>query len=212
MTSISIVTPWLDHLELVADYFAAVEPVLHDGDELIVVDNASDPPLDFATIRLSKNRGFAGGSNFGMWSAYASLCDAVLFLNNDIRATRADWLTPIREALEPGVLVGARLRYDFHGDVDGQAYPYLDGWCLAGMLDDLLALGGFDEDLQEPAYFSDNLLCLRARAAGMRLRAVPTGLVHKENMTVAAGPREAIDSAFNVNRERFVERVRELVA
>ena len=68
----------------------------------------------------------------------------MLFLNNDIAATAADWVEPIRDALEPGVLVGASLRHDPHGAVDGQPFPYLDGWCLAGMTEDLLELDGFD--------------------------------------------------------------------
>ena len=64
------------------------------------------------------------------------------------------------------------LRYDNHAKVDDQSLPYLDGWCLAGMREDLLELGGFDESLEEPAYYSDNLLCLEARAHGMTLRDV----------------------------------------
>ena len=58
------------------------------------------------------------------------------------------------------------LRFGRHADVDGEQFPYIDGWCLAGMREDLLRLGGFDEGLDEPAYYSDNLLCLEARAAG----------------------------------------------
>ena len=95
----------------------------------------------------------------------------VLFLNNDIRMTDHRWLEDIREAVEPGVLVGP-LRYDNHAKVDDQHLPYIDGWCLAGMREDLLELGGFDESLEEPAYYSDNLLCLEARAHGMTLRDV----------------------------------------
>ena len=80
-----------------------------------------------------------------------------------------------------------------HSDVDGHSFPYIDGWCLAGMREDLLRLGGFDESLQEPAYYSDNLLCLEARAAGMTLRDVRPGLDHLENVT--AGDQFTADGA-----------------
>ncbi|MCR4339228.1 MAG: glycosyltransferase, partial [Gemmatimonadaceae bacterium] len=128
----AIVTPWVDHPELVEDYMAAVA----DGppDELLVIDNGSTPPLDFAAVRFEENRGFTAASNAGLAAART---DAVLFLNNDVVMTRPGWLDMIRDALEPGVLIGARLRYDRHGDVDGQPLPYLDGWCLAGMTADL---------------------------------------------------------------------------
>src|SRR5207253_8391938 len=108
--------------------------------------------------------GFGRACNAGLRMART---DAVLFLNNDVIAKARGWLEPIRNALEPGVLVGAELCSDPHGAVDGVSMPYLDGWCLAGMTEDLLELGGFDETFQPPAYFEDNDLCLRARMAGM---------------------------------------------
>ncbi len=207
-TSISIVTPWLDHPELWDDYKAAIS-VCSPRDEMIIVDNGSNPPALFATISLPVNRGFSGGSNRGL---HAATGDAVLFLNNDIVAFDRGWLEAIRNAVEPGVLVGANLRHQPHGDVDGHALPYLDGWCLAGMRDDLLDLGGFDETYQEPAYFSDNDLCLRARAGGMSLREVRVGLHHKTNVTAGGSKVPAVRQAFAVNRERFAASARELLA
>jgi GT2 family glycosyltransferase len=136
--------------------------------------------------------------------------DAVLFLNNDIRHLRRGWLEEIREALEPGVLVG-HLRHERHADVDGRSYPYLDGWCLAGTREDLLELGGFDETLAEPGYYSDNLLCLEARAAGMRLRGLRVGLQHLENVTAGPAWDERVRAATAANRARYEARVRELL-
>ena len=103
------------------------------------------------------------------------------------------------------------LRYDAHADVDGQSLPYLDGWCLAGMRQDLLSLGGFDETLEEPAYYSDNLLCLEARAAGMTLREVPIGLHHKFNATAGPATTPQVRQATEANRARYVARARELL-
>lgn len=208
--NISIVTPWYEHHDLLPDYEAAVVPELLGLDEVIIVDNGGAPKMPFRLFSRSlpeKNLGYAKGSNLGLRHARA---DAVLFLNNDVALARSGWLDEIRQALEPGVLCGP-LRSGIHADVDGTPMPYIDGWCLAGMRDDLLALGGFDEELQEPAYYSDNLLCLEARAAGMTLRDIRPGLIHKENVT--AGPPSAPDvqAASAANRERYLARARELL-
>ena len=204
---IAVVTPWLNHLELADAYLEAVLPEAKVGDELLVVDNASDPPLDFAALRSESNLGFVGGCNLGLHGAHT---DAVLFLNNDVELVRRGWFEEIRQALEPGVLVGP-LRDDYHASVDGRSLPYIDGWCLAGMRDDLLALGGFDSDLEEPAYYSDNLLCLEARASGMTLRDLKPGLRHLENVTAGHSSTPSVMQASQWNRERYVARVRELL-
>jgi len=201
--TITIVTPWLNHRELERDYWAAIRTA---DAEVIIIDNGSNPPLPNA-YRLPRNCGFSHACNIGLELART---DAVLFLNNDIVATSPDWLEPIREALEPGVLVGAQLRYDPHGGVDGHQLPYLDGWCVAGMRDDLLDLGGFDEGYEEPAYYSDNDLSLRARDAGMTLRAVKVGLRHLVGATAEANTVKA--SATLRNQKRFQQRARDLMA
>ena len=166
--NITIVTPWYEHLELAGDYFEAVLPELQTGDRNLVIDNHSNPPLPFAAYEFSFNAGFSRACNLGLKRAKT---DAVLFLNNDIALGEPGWLEMYREALEPGVLCGP-LRYGHHADVNGIQLPYIDGWCLAGMKKDLMELGGFDQSLREPAYYSDNLLCLSAREHGMRLRDV----------------------------------------
>lgn len=209
MISVSIVTCWYGHPELAADYIEAVEDELDEDDEVIVMDNGDTPPLPihFRLIVPGENLGFAAGSNAGLRRARA---DAVLFLNNDIALGRRGWLDEIKNAVESGVLVGP-LRDGLHAHVDGQPMPYLDGWCLAGTRDDLLELGGFDEQLTEPAYYSDNLLSLEARATGMTLRDMRVGLVHKLNVT--AGPASAPDvqAAATANRARYLARARELL-
>lgn len=205
---IAIVTPWHEHRELWNGYRQAVEPELQEGDELLIVDNGSSPPLEFATIYSEQNLGFSTGCNVGLRSAQAA---AVLFLNNDVELQRGGWLGEIREAIEEGVLVGP-LRNGAHADVDGRPYPYLDGWCLAGMRSDLLGLGGFDESLAEPAYFSDNLLCLEARARGMTLRDLRPGLRHLENVTAGRAVEPQVRAATSENHARYVARVRELTS
>lgn len=207
MASVAIVTPWRNHVELADDYFEAVLPEMESGDECLIVDNNSDPPLKFGTLPVSQNLGFCGGCNLGL---HSTNCDAVLFLNNDIELVRRGWLEEIRAALEPGVLVGP-LRGDLHAWIDGTPMPYIDGWCLAGMREDLIDLGGFDETLDEPAYYSDNLLCLEARAAGMTLREVRPGLRHKLNGTAGPAFQPEVQAATAANRARYEARARELL-
>lgn len=206
MSSIAVVTPWMNHPELQDDYFGALEQG-PPPDELVIVDNGSDPPLEFAAVRIEGNAGFSGGCNAGLRAATA---DIVVFLNNDIGAVAPGWLAKLTEHVEPGVLAGPMLRYDIHGDVDGGQFPYLDGWCLAGMRDDLLGLHGFDEHYLEPAYFSDNDLCLRARAQGMRLREVPLMLYHKGGQTAGPLQSQAVQDALDANSRRFQQKVRQL--
>jgi glycosyltransferase involved in cell wall biosynthesis len=189
--SITIVTPWKDHPELAEDYAEAVGRA-RSTDEVIVV---KDSP------------GFVWGCNQGLQQAS---CDVVLFLNNDIRLADPDWLEVIRAAVEPDVLVGP-LRNGGHSDVDGQSFPYIDGWCLAGMREDLLRLGGFDERLEEPAYYSDNLLCLEARAAGMTLRDVQPGLEHLENVTAGDQFTPTVQAAATTNRAIYQARARAIL-
>jgi len=205
--NLTIVTPWLNHLELADDYFEAVLPELEDGDKVLIVDNASDPPLLFGTLTPGQNLGFARGSNLGL---HAADTDAVLFLNNDVALGRRGWLSKVRDGLAPGVLVG-RLRNDAHAALDGLRVPYLDGWCLGGMRSDLLSLGGFDETLEEPAYYSDNLLCLEARAAGMTLREVTVGLHHKESATSRPALNPDVRRVTLANQARYLARARELL-
>ena len=180
-SSISVVTPWHNHVELAPAYFTALE---HGRpDEVIVVDDASEPALPFASLRLRSKQGFQRACNQGLRAARS---DAVLFLNNDVAMTGAGWLDAIRCKLRPGVLVGAQLHEkEGHTEVDGRAEPYLDGWCVAGMRADLKRIGGWDESLVEPAYFGDNLLSLRARMAGMELVETGVGLRHLRGVTTA---------------------------
>lgn len=198
--NITIVTPWQNHRELERDYFAALRCI--DAGH-VIVDDRSDPPLPNGL--KSRKPGFAGACNTGL---IAARTDAVLFLNNDIRAHARDWIKPIREALEPGVLVGANLIDSLHGCVDGMPMPYLDGWCLAGMTEDLRELGGFDETFDEPSYYGDNDLSFRARLAGMTLREARVPLEHLRNRTIGTPDNPNVRAVTLKNKARFEARVR----
>lgn len=205
MTSVTVVTPWRDARELIDGYVNAINIVRPD--RVLICDTGSSPPLradEFHhSVWVEVAAGFVESCNLGLDETDT---DAVVFLNNDIRAT-GDWLAPILRQLRPGVLVGAQLRTDPHGDVDGRPFAYLDGWCLAGMREDLLELGGMDDRLVEPAYYSDNLLCLKAKRAGMKLVAVDTPLEHIGNYTSRRDP-EARSRASEHNRAIYIEEAR----
>jgi GT2 family glycosyltransferase len=214
-TTITIVTPWYGHPELAEDYVAAVIPELHAGDEVVIVDNGGAPDIDHLQVTTVTrglhgehlNLGFARGCNFGLLHAQT---DAVLFLNNDIAPVRPGWLEQIRQALEPGVLCGP-IRSGRHADVDGSHFPYIDGWCLAGMCEDIFELGGFDETLSEPAYYSDNLLCLNARLQGMTLRDVRVSLHHKTSVTSEPASNPQVQVASTRNREVYAALARSAI-
>lgn len=204
MTTVAIVTPWYGNEQLWPGYWDAVRA--GEPDEVIVVDNASEPPLEFATLRVQENLGFCGGSNRGLEHATS---DIVVMLNNDVELVRKTWLKDLVNLVEPGILAGP-LRTDPHAWVDGQPVPYIDGWCLAATREDLEDLGGFDETLEEPGYYSDNLLCLEARAAGMSLRQANVGLRHLRGMT-ARQEQALTHHATLANRAKYEARARELL-
>lgn len=204
MTTVAVVTPWRGNLHLAEDYFAAIEA--GKPDQVVVVDDGSHPPLDFAAVRLDEPAGFCTASNAGLALVET---DTVLMLNNDIRGLRGDWLAPYRKLIEPGFMVGP-LRYDKHGAVDGVPYPYVDGWALGMTTEDARSLGGLDETYDEagPAYFSDNALSFRARMAGMTLRELRPGLHHKGGQTGGVN-RDVFERALAANAELFAGQVRE---
>lgn len=204
--NLAVVTPWLDCPELAPAYWRAMS-VLQEGDRVVIVDNASAYPVysDDVAIVNSVNNGFSKASNQGLQWAADNEIEAVLFLNNDVVMLNATWADQIRDALRPGRLVGSKLRTEWHTRVDGRIHPYLDGWCLAGMTADLLDLGGWDEDFEEPSYSGDVELCFRARVAGMKLVQVPVGLRHLENHT---SKHLDVTGVSVRNRERFAAKVR----
>ena len=182
MKTLSIVTLWWNRLDLLPDYKKVVGASC--ANEIIIIDNGSEPPFEcdeFKIIRNATNRGFSRGCNQGLRAATS---DVVLFLNNDIKPSSVrKWGKELLEKVGKGVLVGANMRSDAHTIVDGVKIPYLDGWCIAGMKDDLLELGGWDESYLEPSYYGDNDLCLRATHNGFKLMEVDLPIHHIVNGT-----------------------------
>ncbi len=200
--SIAIVTPWRDHPELAHDYFAAIE--VGKPDQLVIVDDGSVEPLGFAATRIEPT-GFCGASNAGLELVET---DQVLFLNNDIRPMRPNWLDQIREAIEANVMLGPLI---FRNNLGPVEHPYIDGWCAGMLTEDARMLGGWDEIYDEagPAYFSDNALSLAARVEGMTLRDFTPGVVHKGGQTGGAD-MELFAAALKANGVLFEKQVAEV--
>lgn len=200
--SVTIVTPWHNHLEYADAYWHALDA--GHPDDVIVVDNGSQPPLDFAVIRLPENEGFCYACNAGL---IAASTEYVVFLNNDIELRRPSWLDEIRAVLAPKRLVGEMI-HGYHTRLDGTFHSYIDGWCIGGRREDLLELGAWDETLCEPAYYSDNLLSLKAERAGWELACVSVGLRHIVNGT-SRDDHHALHQASINNREVWKQAVRQ---
>ena len=88
--------------------------------------------------------------------------------------------------------------------VGNMELPYLDGWCLAGMRQDLLDLGGWDEGYLEPSYFGDNDLSFRARLNGMELVEQPVPIAHLASRTSGGADGPGVAEAMRQNHQRFV--------
>lgn len=178
----------------------------------------------FRVITNRANRGFAAACNQG---ADLALGRALIFLNNDT-VPLDGWLTPLEELLEsPEIgLVGSKLLFPDntiqHAGVaiDDQqtpvhlyyrfpaAYPAANvqrdyqavtGACLAIRRSVFFDLGALDEGYVNS--LEDVDLCLRARAAGLRVVYCPRSvLYHFESISEG---RRRFDQA---NRARFLDR------
>lgn len=211
MLSLTVCTPWHNAHELLAAEYGRVIHQVPATDQVIIVDNGSDPKIVVAddrviVHRLEHNVGFSPACNIGLYRAET---DAIVFLNNDVRTTSHDWTASLRPWIQPGVLVGAHMRNDPHAAVDDVPVPYLDGWCIAGMVADFKALGGWDESFEEPSYFGDNALCATARAHKMELLPVHVDLIHLGNYTSRrfAG-RDQVTARNRARYETVVRRLR----
>jgi GT2 family glycosyltransferase len=182
---ISIVTPWKDHPELRADYFAATV-----GAEVIVVDTSHMAPFSFAA---ACNEGLARANG-----------EIVMFLNNDITATPG-WLDAVRRDVKPGALYGVATDIRV---VDGQPILYLEGWCIAAAIETWQNLGGWDAETFQRPYWEDVDLSWRATQLGIRLLRRPWLVTHKGGGNTTARTTPGAYDASEHNRRAFERKVR----
>lgn len=200
----SIITPWLNHPELIRDYEQAVK-----GAQVIIIDNGSDKAsanaicemvdrLNGIYIHNAANQGYAAANNQGLEAATREI---TIFLNNDIIASPG-WLDSLAK-LEAGALYGPSLGLRY---VDGVCVPYLEGWCLIGHTADFRRIGGWNANAFPGLYWEDNELCWRAMRAGLSLRQIELPIVHLSNYTSKQTPGAYAES--DRNRMVFEQIVR----
>lgn len=201
---ISIITPWLDHSELIPAYEKAVK-----GAQVVIVDNGSAPETESALremvkrlggtyIRNDSNAGYAKANNQGLRVADGEI---VIFLNNDIVA-EPGWLDRLR-GIRRGTLYGPSLQGRM---IDGIGVPFLEGWCLIGYKADFERIFGWNEDAFPGLYWEDNELCWRAMRAGLNLKEIDLPVHHLSNTTSKTTPGAYTNS--EANRLKFFEIVR----
>jgi GT2 family glycosyltransferase len=181
---VAILCNWWNHPELLDDFCEAVAG--EAWDELVVVDNASEPDaarqiagrigeLGGRVLRRETN-GQLGGVRE---SVAATASEILILLNNDVRRKRSGWVERLAACITPGVLAGHQLRAKL-------GVRYLEGWCLGVLRSDWERLGGYDPACEEPPYWADTDLSFRAQQLGMQLHAGDFGLEHLRNGSVGA--------------------------
>lgn len=197
--NVSIITPWMDHPELIDGYENVVR-----GAEVIIVDNASSAETARKLIAMTKRLGgkyirnetnnkFARANNQGLEQATG---DIVVFLNNDVEGNN-NWMAHIELDMEPNTLVGpAQLAVP----AGGVLWPYIEGWCIAARREVWDRLGGWDADAFHGMYSEDVDLSLRAHKMGISQRVTDWEIVHLRNVTTNTTPDAKSCAAENAER------------
>lgn len=209
-TDCTVVVPWRDHPELLEGFQAAMMrgPM---PEELVVVDDGSDPPVQewyrgigagsLKVARMVQGRGYQAAVNAGVQHAEREI---VVILNNDVEGGEFNWLEGLVQAVRDHNrewLTGPVELDALHAAPPGEdPIPYIDGWCVAGWRERLLELGPFTGRFAEPAYYADNDLCSRA---GTLLAHMPAGLVHLRNVTAGPAGDDAVRRATSLNRALY---------
>ena len=215
MPKISVITPFLNGIDLLPDFEHATQ-----GAELILIDNgsgpttaealASLPPERGKVIRNESNIGFAAANNQGY---AASSGDIIIFLNSDIAGDPA-WLKLVADDVKDGALYGPAVQRQL---VYGLWLPYIEGWCIAATratwellwpLERPLGLncGPWDALAYPGPYWEDNDLCFRAMEQDISLIQTTWPIQHKGGRS--AGPLVAHGDTFERNRATFAARVK----
>ena len=209
--------------------------VLDNGSDPFDLYSLSALPGPFRLIRLSINRLFGEGNNI---AAEAAQGKYLLFLNNDAFVTQG-WLPPLVNTMQqPSVgAAGPMFVYpdgklqecgsfiDFNGDpkqrgkgidnlieplMSPQSVHYISAACLLIRRQLFDWLDGFSLDF-EPAYYEDVDLCFRMRKAGYAVHYIPdTKIVHIENYSHRE-IGDAMKHSIALNRQRFINRHKDIV-
>jgi GT2 family glycosyltransferase len=239
LPQVSIVVPTRDQPELLERLLEGIAETRWRPLEVVLVDNRTTEPRARALLERSGHRVVRADIDFNFArlvnrGAAAAAGEVLVFLNNDVEVTDADWLEAlIDHALEPDVgPVGALLRYPDGriqhcgiGIADGvpvhllrQQEPDLAPATLVRVPQDRTAVTAacmairaktfWDLDGMEallPQNYNDVDLCLRAAAAGLRTVYTPfADLVHRESATRRDVPLPDIAADWLLFRTRWV--------
>jgi glycosyltransferase involved in cell wall biosynthesis len=180
--SVGVVTPWIDHPELLPAYKQATER----ADMVIVVDNGGAPESwgpDIGVVGDGAPLGFAESNNHGLLYAQGDM-DIVVFLNNDVQADPA-WIDRIREDVQDGALYGPSIGTQ---TLQGIPIPYVEGWCVAATRETWEKVGGWDAERFPKPYWEDVELSLRAVRRGVELRRAPWPIRHLGGVSTSTVP------------------------
>jgi GT2 family glycosyltransferase len=202
--TISIVTPWHNHPELIADYERAVQ-----GAQVVIVDNISDTDTYAGLRSMAEHLGatfvanpvnawFAAACNQGLAHATG---DIIVMLNNDIIA-EPGWLAAVERDVKGDGLYGPETHVKI---IQGRPLLYVDGWCVAARREVWQRLGGFDAVTFAKPYWEDVDLSWRAVQKGYTLHQRRWKVRHLGNTTsrTVAGAYDASEA----NRAAFEAKV-----
>lgn len=220
--AVSIITPVFNRWDLSEKFVASVIPYLREGDELIIVDNAStdgtmSKMLEIASknkkikyVRSPENVGFGEGNNLG---ANLAKNDILIFISNDV-VVSGDFITATDEMISKNgkCFVGHRMiDWDSGWNTIWSInetigpIPYLQGYYLAMQKRHFWLIGGFDRLMFLD--YDDLDLCFRAVAAGYELISLPDlPISHKESGSSVGGLSEARTNITMKSLKRFGEK------
>jgi GT2 family glycosyltransferase len=210
---------------------AAVRAFTELPHELVIVDDASEPPiaeqlgkLGGRVLRNESRRGFVASANRG---ARAARSEVLVFLNDDVIVT-AGWLTRLVAALElpragivapvtnasgdeatvPASYANLREMLAHAGRAQGDAREVdkVSLLCAGVSRASFEAIGGLDEGYGLGT-FEDDELCMALRRRGRRALVIPSVFVHHHGSVSFGRLSDAERIArFFVNRRRFERR------
>ncbi|MGE0025714.1 MAG: glycosyltransferase family 2 protein [Thermoleophilia bacterium] len=188
MRTVGIVTPWIDHPELLPDYAQAVAR----ADEVVIVNNGapdSDGGFFDAGFTVTRAGGTEGWSSMGFaesnnHGAEFVKTDIVVFLNNDILGDPS-WIDQVRADVEDGALYGPSIGTQ---TLRGLPVPYVEGWCVAATRSTWEHVGPWDAERFPKPYWEDVELSLRAVRRGVRLMRAPWAIAHLGGRSTSTTP------------------------
>lgn len=200
--SVSVITPWVEHPELVEGY----AQVVAGADEVLVVLNRGDVRMfdgtGFRIVRPHAALGFAASNNH---AAEFATGDVIVYLNNDVVGA-PDLIDHVREDVRDGALYGPSIGAQ---RLAGVVVPYVEGWCVAATRATWERVGPWDAEAFPKPYWEDVDLSLRAVRAGCELNRAPWPIRHLGGTTTSTEP--GAWDGFEAQRQVMERRVEEIL-